>query len=337
LRINWGGHQLELQTQLRSGLEVYHRSSDSTTRGLREIPPRTELTVTVWRTREDIDDHPAEPAKEKGWWAEDGGADFESRIDPDDSLARRVLEWARALKDEDLVRVYSYHSANESIFTLLPYLNQHDAGLVTVWGSGRLSLNRTVFSRFAPTSIRPIEDLIGKPMLQRTGVREPDDQLLGALHDAYVAAANVPVGGEWTDERFDATFDQAAGSTALVAHLRAWADRNDVALRYGRGKTTGPMHFDVPTPTGRVTLFSLAATGWIEWVFRDNLENTSGFANRDQRLRVVRAVATLFGVERAQDRADTWFGVNAASLDSSKYSDLTSLLDDTIAVVTAPT
>ena len=42
------GLKVEVQTQLRSGLEVYHREDDKSTAGLERLPANAPLLVTVW-------------------------------------------------------------------------------------------------------------------------------------------------------------------------------------------------------------------------------------------------------------------------------------------------
>lgn len=333
LRLTWEGGRLELATDLRSGWEVYHRTSDPSTSGLETIPPKTPITVTVWGRGDADSEEVVEPDRDKGWWGEDQGADFESRIDSNNTDVRRILEWARALADDDLIRLYSYHNADGSIFTLLPYLKQHEAGLVTAWGNGRMTLFRSVFARFAPESMSRIEELLGEPMRPKPSVASADEAMLSALREAYVAAADVPAGIDWTDERFDATFRHAVGSTELLDKLRAWAVDHDVRLRYGAGKASGPLHFDVPMMKGKATLISVGANGGIEWVFRNNLDATPGLADRDARVDLVRRLRSLFGVERPDDRADTWFGVNASTLALSDHAQFLEILEEQLSRV----
>ena len=180
LRVTWEGPRLELSTQLRSGLEVYPRSSDETTNGLESIPPKTPITVTVSRPGE-------------------------GRLDDDGDAA-------------------------------------------------------------------------------------------------------------WTDDRFDAVFAASGGPDDLLARLRDWANDHTVVLRYGNGESSGPLHFDAPDGPPRITLFNVSATGPIEWVFRNNLDRSRGFASRTTRVELVRRLGELFDVDRPDERADTWFGVPAAGL-----------------------
>lgn len=206
LRVMWEGGRLELATSLRSGWEVYPRSSDPSTQGLDQIPARTSITVTVWRSGEAI----TEPIAVSDDWS------------------------------------------------------------------------------------------------------------------------------EWTDERFDATFEAAGGWPDFLTQLREWAARNDVGLRYGAGRTEGPLHFDVVAGRDHVTLISIGAGGGIEWVFRDNLDRAPGLTDRDARVELVRQVRELFGVDRPDDRADTWMNAPAPRLKSSDYARFLQLLDEQVSATRRP-
>lgn len=206
LRVVWEGGRLELVTELRSGWEVYPRSSDPSTQGLEQIPARTSLTVTVWRSGEAM----TEPTAESDDWS------------------------------------------------------------------------------------------------------------------------------EWTDERFDATFEAAGGPLDLLAQLRAWAGKNDVGLRYGAGRAEGPLHLDVVAGRDHVTLISIGAGGGIEWVFRDNLDRAPGLTNRKARVHLVRQVRALFGVDRPDERADTWLNAPAPRLKSADYPRFLRLLDDLLVATRRP-
>jgi hypothetical protein len=146
-------------------------------------------------------------------------------------------------------------------------------------------------------------------------------------------AADVPVDTAWTDDRFDAAFEHAGGSTDLLEKLRKWAGDHDIALRYGGGKAAGPLYFDVRHRRGNVTLFHLDATGSIEWVFRNNLDQTAGFAHREARVALVGKLQNLFGVERPDERADTWLSLDASKLSNADQAALLSLLDEQLAVI----
>lgn len=206
LRIIWEGGKLEVATHLRSGWEVYPRSSDPSTRGLERIPGQTPITVTVWRTGEAI--------------AEEGS----------DST-----DWT-----------------------------------------------------------------------------------------------------EWTDERFDVAFEAAGGSLELVTRLRAWASANEVSLRYGAGRSVGPLHFDVSAGRDHLTLLSLGADGGFEWVFRGNLDRAPGLTDRASRVALVRRIRDLFGIDRPDERADTWLNAPATRLDDSQIEQFIALLDEQLAAMRKP-
>jgi hypothetical protein len=205
LRITWEGGKLELSTSLRSGLDVYPRSSDESTAGLTAIPPRTPITVTVWR--------PGEGA----------------------SVADESRDWT-----------------------------------------------------------------------------------------------------EWTDERFAAAFEAAGGSLELLERLRNWAKEHDVALRYGAGRTEGPLHFDVVAGRDQITLISLGAGGGIEWVFRNNLDRAPGLADRPSRVDLVRRVRELFAVDRPDERADTWLNAPASNLDAAAHARFLAVLTDQLSATRRP-
>lgn len=106
----------------------------------------------------------------------------------------RLGEWARGLEAEGLARLFSFRGASGRV-TLLPYLPGEDAGLVTVWNDGGcyISLWESVFRRRAPTSIERVQELSGlRPLGQGRTVREPSDDLLAAIADAYRAARSAP-------------------------------------------------------------------------------------------------------------------------------------------------
>lgn len=200
LRIVWEGQKLELATSVRSGLEIYPRSTDVTTAGLNSIPASTPITVTVWRGGETLDDD----------------------------------------------------SSGEAL---------------------------------------------------------------------------------WTDERFDQTFVAAGGPADLIRRLRLWATEREIALRYGSGKTAGPLHFDIPATDPRIQLISVGATGGIEWVFRGNLDRARGFSGAGVRREFFRRIGDLFGTDRSEGSADTWFGVPAERLSQDRYGDFLAMLDEMLELV----
>ena len=114
---------------------------------------------------------------------------------PEDQRAplRQAYEWAKSLEAERVVRLFAYQGALNRK-TLLPYLPNKDAGLITIWNAaGALSISfwRSVFERHAPDSIAAIEKLIAPTKIgQGTTLNEWNEDLLTALADAYRTAAS---------------------------------------------------------------------------------------------------------------------------------------------------
>ena len=206
--------------------------------------------------------------------------------------------------------------------------------LRVTWEGGRLELSTTlrsgweVYPRASDPSTRGLEKITSQTPITvtvwRTG--EADD----------VNANQAADGTEWTDERFDAAFEAAGGSIELVGQLRAWASDNDVSLRYGAGRSVGPLHFDVSAGRDQLTLLSLGADGGFEWVFRGNLDRAPGLTDRASRVALVRRICGLFGLERPDDRADTWLNAPSARLEGPGIQQFIGLLDDQLAATRRP-
>jgi hypothetical protein len=124
------------------------------------------------------------PPTDSGYLA-DGADDFIESIDaaPEDQRSdlRRLADWAGGLEAEGLVRLKTYHGRGR--LTLLPRLVGEDVGLATIWNDNGayLSLWRSVFERRAPSSIAPVESLIGDSLGTGKTVRGCSDELLEAL------------------------------------------------------------------------------------------------------------------------------------------------------------
>lgn len=104
----------------------------------------------------------------------------------------RFAAWAQRLADERLAEVSTYFGKRGEVL-LLPRLLPERAGLVSLYqwtdNSAILSLWRSVFERRAPSSIERIESLIAPiPLGNGKTVYEVSDELLAALHDAYIEA-----------------------------------------------------------------------------------------------------------------------------------------------------
>ena len=90
-----------------------------------------------------------------------------------------------------MIRLLAYRGRTGRT-TLLPYLLNDDAGLVTIWNDGGFSISlwRSVFERRAPMSIDRVEQLIAPLKIgQGNTVREASEELLDAFADAYREAA----------------------------------------------------------------------------------------------------------------------------------------------------
>lgn len=130
-------------------------------------------------------------AQSEGYLAADGGAEFEKMIATAAADRRPVLtqllEWARGLEQEQLVRLYSYRGKQAT--TLLPRLQPEQVGLVSIWQNATVSLWRSVFARRAPDFIERVEAITGMPMGFGTNAGTVTPELLAVLGDAYRAAA----------------------------------------------------------------------------------------------------------------------------------------------------
>jgi hypothetical protein len=119
----------------------------------------------------------------------EGAEAFEKGIESaprDQEELRRLLGWARELEREGLVRLLSFRGITGGM-TLLTYVWNDEAGLVTVWNDKGASLQlwRSVFERRAPDSIAPVEAELGARIGQGNTTREVSDSLLAAIADAY--------------------------------------------------------------------------------------------------------------------------------------------------------
>jgi hypothetical protein len=117
--------------------------------------------------------------------------EFLASIDPAPAVEqvplRRMYEWARRLEAEGVIRLLAFRGAT-GITTLLPYLINDEAGLITVWNNGSFSMSfwRSVFERRAPDWIPKVEALIAPAKLgQGNTVKAVDEALLQILADTY--------------------------------------------------------------------------------------------------------------------------------------------------------
>jgi hypothetical protein len=130
-----------------------------------------------------------------------GAEDFVAAIDRAPAEERptlhRLAEWALALEREGLVRLSTYHGVGNR-WTLLPRLQEENAGLVTLWNDGGayLQLWRSVFERRAPSTLPLVEAHIApKPVRQGNTIRDIDDATLELLTLAYREAAGNHAAG----------------------------------------------------------------------------------------------------------------------------------------------
>jgi len=154
LRILAEGLRLEVATQLRSGLEVYHRQGDPTTAGLDAIPPNTPILVTVSHPR---DEHAADGAR--AW---DYGSFTDALVEG--GVSRQV--------------------AAELLDTFVAWANER--GVAMIWGQAKLgSLHFRLPADGVSGSSAPRQRLFslfipGRVELQFAGMLAPFDQALRA-------------------------------------------------------------------------------------------------------------------------------------------------------------
>jgi len=139
-----------------------------------------------------FDKQPVTKSKQAaGYLAADSGAEFEKMIGSAPAERRPVLtqllQWARGLEQERLVRLYSYLGKQSTI--LLPRLQPEQVGLVSIWQNCTVSLWRTVFARRAPDFIERVEAITGVPMGSGTNAGTVTPELLAILTEAYREAA----------------------------------------------------------------------------------------------------------------------------------------------------
>jgi hypothetical protein len=118
-------------------------------------------------------------------------AGFDNAAPDQQSILRRLADWAVTLEREGLIRLHSYRSKTGAM-TLLPRLKADNVGLITIWhdnSGGYLQFWRSVFDRRAPGSIPKIEQIIDGPIGQGNVSRVNSDELLEALRLAYREAA----------------------------------------------------------------------------------------------------------------------------------------------------
>lgn len=105
-----------------------------------------------------------------------------------DSL-RQPLRWARGAESRNLATLMTVLGEARQI--LLVWVPGEKAALVSIWNDNGpyISLWRSVFVRRAWQQIKPIKNVIGKPMGQGNTVAAPSDELLAVISTAYEQAA----------------------------------------------------------------------------------------------------------------------------------------------------
>ncbi len=149
----------------------------------RVTPERHE--VTVEKTRR----------KESETIYHNGSEQFEASISeaaPEHREAlERLLQWARELERRGLARLSTSEGVGRKRFVLRPLLQDKSRGLVTIYNEGGAYVQfwRSVFEKRAPAFIERIEELSGIRVGQGNWTPDINEDLLGALTEAYAEAA----------------------------------------------------------------------------------------------------------------------------------------------------
>jgi len=103
----------------------------------------------------------------------------------------QLVQWAQNLEAEGLVTLNTYKGVLNR-WTLLPWLQPYNSGLVTIWHdqSAALQFWRSMFEKCVPDHIGPIEKKLGITIGQGNTCREFDAEALDLLTDAYRVAAS---------------------------------------------------------------------------------------------------------------------------------------------------
>ena len=153
----------------------------------------------------------------------DGSEAFEEAIErsPESNreALRRLLEWARRLEAEGLASLRTVFGEGREILTV--WVRGEKAGLVSIWNEGGayISLWRSVFVRLAWDRISAVELATGEQIGQGSTIRNPPDQLLAILTEAYRDA--VKGQPAWNGRDFYVSFGEN--------EQRSWEE----AIRFG--------------------------------------------------------------------------------------------------------
>jgi hypothetical protein len=140
----------------------------------------------------------------------DGADAFEEAVErspeADRKELRRLLDWARSLESEGLVKLRTVFGEERVVLTV--WVRGEKAGLVSIWNEGGayLSLWRSVFVRLAWDRIATVERMTGEPIGQGSIVRNPSQELLEVLTQAYSDAAEGPP--PWNGRDFYVAFGE---------------------------------------------------------------------------------------------------------------------------------
>ena len=125
------------------------------------------------------------------YYAPDGGTEFRKMADAQSEGKRALLlpliDWAVALEDQHLARLYSFIGPTHS--TLLPRLIGEEAGPFTIWENGTVSAFRTVLARRSPHALTILDERLGKPVGKGTMVQPLDGPMLTLMRSAFEEAA----------------------------------------------------------------------------------------------------------------------------------------------------
>lgn len=162
------------------------------------VPQRIETTqpenekVTIQTPHRST---PTLESAQKGWLAS-GADDFAAAIVTSPAEHREKLtllyDWAKKLEGKGWVKLSTFHGKSDRL-TLLPRLSGYDAGLVTIWNDGgpAITVYRSVFERFAPSSIPDVVRVIHPVKLGKgNAIGKLTPEVLDALEAAYAEAAS---------------------------------------------------------------------------------------------------------------------------------------------------
>ena len=173
----------------------------------------------------------------------DGSDAFEEAVgrapEADRPELMRLLTWARELEEDRLATLRTVLGNERQVLTV--WVPGEKAGLVSIWNEGGayLSLWRSVFVRLAWDRIAPVEALAGEPIGQGSTIRNPSDELLAALGEAYRdAAKGLPA---WNGQDFYVSFgeneqrswDEAVEFGFVSAGGGEWYTQEPAAARAG--------------------------------------------------------------------------------------------------------